>query len=66
MNENAGCSREALLFAQEVKAVATRNDIPVATANQIALSLLRDGMPEPDMWHELDAWCRIWQGRIKG
>ena len=56
---------EAQQFAVAVQNVAVRNDVPVATANQIALSLLRDGLPEPDMWDELDAWCRIWNGRIK-
>ena len=60
------CSMESRIFAQEVTAVAERNNVPTATANQIALSLLREGKSEPDMFDELDAWCRIWNGRIKG
>jgi len=57
---------EAMAFARQVKSTAERNEVPTATANQIAMSLLRDGVSEPDMFVELDKWCAIWQGRIKG
>ena len=57
--------REAEAFAKDVAQIAKDNNVPVTTANQIALSLLREGTAEPDMWDELKEWCGIWSGRIK-
>lgn len=45
---------EEALFASSVKWLASVHETSIAFTNQIALTLLRDGVPEPDIWGELE------------
>ena len=56
-------NREELVFIKDVTAVAMEHKTPVAFVHQLALTLLREGTPEPDMWGELETYIAAWNRR---
>jgi hypothetical protein len=48
---------EALAFAANVSAIAKKHGQVLSFVNNLALTLMHDGLPEDDMWDELEKYC---------
>lgn len=54
---------EETAFDAQVKSIAAEHGVPVSHVGQLAQTILRDGMSEPDMFKELAQYCAIWRRR---
>ncbi len=50
---------EIRAFVNEVRSIAATHSQTVAFVNNLALTLLRDGLSEPDIWDEVNKCCAV-------